>query len=456
MNAVMKNIVNKWAPLLQGLDTDEKVKSTAVMLENQSQFIERQYLGENVYSVSTPNNLGIGGVAGMGSSSVGNAGGTPTGIARYKQIAIPMVRRIFPELLAHKLVGVQPMSGPVGLAYALRFRSATARSGGYGVGTELGYNNIDSEFSGSYTTEAGEGLNEPSGTFGSNGSTSRQVGMTIEQKEIVARTRKLKAIWSIEVEQDLSAMHSLDFEEEMMDLMAYEIAQEIDRELVGRIINAAKAGGEFTWSYGSVGQPTSGAALGAADGRWQQEKFRTLYTTILNAAEEIGRSTRMGPGNWCIVSPRVAVALQSLPDFQFSPVKGQVNSLKFGVAEVGSFASGIKVYRDTFAYGSGNGSTGSDFVVVGYKGSRESETGIIYCPYIPVMFQKAIGQDSFSPRAGVMTRYGILDQLFGSQLFYRYINVDLGQGVDGSTTSKVVPTTGNYAYDSGLNSVIGS
>jgi len=445
MNKVMKSIVEKWAPLLEGLETDEKVKSTAVMLENQSQFIDKQYLGESgIYSASNPVNLGIGGQGGS-TSEVGASTGTPSGIARYKQIAIPMVRRIFPELLAHKLVGVQPMAGPVGLAYALRFRASNS-VGGYTAGQELGYNNISSSYSGAYDTDAGEQLNEASGNLGSNGTTvTREVGLTIEQKEIVARTRKLKARWSIEAEQDLASMHNLDFEQEMMDFMAYEIAQEIDRELVGRIINAAKAGGEISWNYGAVGIPQSGS--GASDGRWQQEKFRTLYTTILTAAEEIARSTRMGPGNYVIVTPRVAVALQSLPDFQFAPVKGSVDPLKFGVAEVGTLGNGMKVYRDTFHTGS------NDFAVVGYKGARESETGLVYCPYIPVMFQKAIGQESFSPRAGIMTRYGIVDQLFGSQLFYRYINVDLGNGIDASTSSVVIPTTGNFAYDSGLDDV---
>jgi hypothetical protein len=124
--------------------------------------------------------------------------------------------------------------------------------------------------------------------------------------------------------------------------------------------------------------------------------------------------------------------------------------LQFGVAEVGTLGNGIKVYRDTFAYSAGpaNGlQPNGDYAVVGYKGGKESETGIIYCPYIPVMFQKAIGQESFSPRAGVMTRYGILDQLFGSQLFYRYIDIKGLSGL-GSTTSVTVPTTGNYAFDS--------
>jgi hypothetical protein len=460
MHYKMKQIVEKWAPMLEGLGTDEMVKSTAQMLENQSRFIDKQILGEaGLYSGSTPTNASTDADPNAAFSSVGDVTdptAAPTGIARYKQIAIPMVRRIFPELLAHKLVGVQPMAGPVGLAYAVRFRASTA-FGNYDQGTELGYNNIDETYTsattagGGYSTEEGEQLNEflPNPTAGGGESvgnfgasapyqSTREVGMTIEQKEIVARTRKLKARWTIEVEQDLSAMHNLDFEEEIMDLMAYEIAQEIDRELVARIKTAAKAGGQFTWNYGTIGVPSSGAPFETADGRWQQEKFRTLYTTILTAAEEIGRATRQGPGNYIIVSPKVAVALQSLPDFAFAPVSGNVDTLKFGVSEVGTLGNGIKVYRDTFAYGNLNG--GSDFIVVGFKGGKESETGLIYCPYIPVMFQKAIGQESFSPRAGVMTRYGIVDHLYGSHNYYRYIAVDFGEGITSTSTGDYTGT----------------
>jgi hypothetical protein len=459
MNAKMKQIVEKWAPMLDGLATDELVKSTATMLENQSRYIDREFLGENgVYSLSSPTNLAVDGVG--NTNATGANSGVPSGIARYKQIAIPMVRRIFPELLAHKLVGVQPMNGPVGLAYAVRFRATGngINGNGYSAGQELGYNFADSTYTSATTggrgvsTLQGERMNELDGTFGLNSQLgddgynfdSPEVGLTIERKEIVARTRKLKARWSIEAEQDLSAMHNMDFEEEMMDLMAYEIAQEIDRELVARIKVAAQRGGTLTWNYGQVGT----AQTGNADGRWEQEKFRTLYTQILNAAEEIARATRMGPGNYCIVSPKVAVALQALPDFQFAPVKGTVDSLKFGVAEVGTLGNGIKVYRDTFAYGAANG--GTDFVVVGYKGSKESETGIVYCPYIPVMFQKAIGQESFSPRAGAMTRYGIVDHLYGSHNYYRYIAVSFGEAAVGASTT-TAPTSGTPYFDSGLN-----
>jgi hypothetical protein len=223
-------------------------------------------------------------------------------------------------------------------------------------------------------------------------------------------------------------MHNIDLEEEMMDLMAYEIAAEIDRELVARIVSAAKAGGTLTWDYGNaLGSPGGGTA----DGRWEQEKFRTLFTVILTAAEEIARATRRGAGNFVIVSPRVAVALQTLPEFDTAPVKADINSLAVGISTIGTL-NGMKVYRDTHSW--------VDYAVVGYKGQKENDSGIVYCPYIPVMFAKATGEESFSPRAGVMTRYGICDHLFGAQNYYRYIDVQ------GLSNSSVQTSTGTATF----------
>lgn len=410
----MERMVRKWSRLLDGLTTDEQVKSMAQLLENQDQYFNRtvygaNYLAEGVHTSSSPVNLGIGGNT-AGTSEIGANTGTSSGIARYKKMTIPLVRRIFPELLANQLVGVQPMTGPVGIAYAMRYRDES--------NNELGYNYIDETYSGrptgageGFTTAEGEQLNEKIGNFGATAENySKEVGLTVEQKEIVARTRKLKARWSVEAQQDLATMHNIDLEEEMMDMMAYEIAAEIDRELVKRIINAAKAGGTQVWNPGDT------------DARWEQEKFRTLYTAILNAAEEIMRATRVNAGNWVIVSPKVAVALKSLSDFERSPVSSTVDPLRKGVSFLGTLG-GMKVYRDTHSY---MGGTTEEFAVVGYKGATEKDTGVVYCPYIPIQFAKTVGEEAFSPRAGVMTRYGVCDHLFGSQNYYRYIDCTTG------------------------------
>ena len=405
-----ERLVRKWAKLLEGLDTDSQVKNMAQLLESEEKYFNG-LLGESgTGSVPTGANSSDGNVQdGTGSHSAFS------GIARYKKIAMPLVRRVFPELLANQLVGVQPMSGPVSLAYALRFKDS--------AGNELGYNVPNASYTGSYATSAGEILNEPAtkiypGNPGTEEMT--EAGLTVEQKEIKARTRKMKARWSIEAQQDLAAMQDVDLEEEMMDLLAYEIQAEIDRELVGRIHNASNFGGRLTWTYGTSAAWAGGTATGSADGRWELEKFKTLWTTIVHAAEDIARATRMGSGNYVICSPRVVTALSQIPGFtQYSGLTGSVNTLTSGVSSVGEL-NGIKIYRDTFAY---SANPGDDFAIVGYKGARENDTGIIYCPYIPLMFSKASGEESFSPRAGVMTRYGVVDNLFGSHNYYRKIDV---------------------------------
>lgn len=413
-NKTMEGLVRKWAPLLEGLTTDSQVKNMAQLLESEDQYFN-QLLGESGTS-SVPTGAGAAGDGNV-QSGTGSASGF-NGIARYKKIAMPLVRRVFPELLANQLVGVQPMTGPVSIAYALRFKDES--------GNELGYSVPNASYTGSHSTSAGEALNEPNGKLGSDGSTvSKEAGLTVEQKEIKARTRKMKARWSVEAQQDLAAMQNVDLEEEMTDLLAYEVQAEIDRELVGRIHNAANYGGQLTWTYG-----TSGNVNGTADGRWELEKFKTLWTTIVHAAEDIGRATRMGSGNYVICSPRVVTALSQIVGFsQYSGVSGSVNPLSTGISKVGSL-NGITIYRDTFAYDGAS----SDFAVVGYKGSRENDTGIIYCPYVPLMFARATGEESFSPRAGVMTRYGICDHLFGSHNYYRKINV-VGLSATGSLGS---------------------
>jgi hypothetical protein len=437
---IVERLVQKWAPMLEDLETDSQIKNMATLLENEDRYFNGQntlFEDNNIHTLSSPNGVGTQNQDGTGGSI---DQGNMSGLARYKRIAIPLVRRVFPELLANQLVGVQPMTGPVGLAYALRFRSNT-NGMGYGANAELGYNSLTPTFTAATSADVqgtgllhGEKQNERDGHFGAGTinsfepeSRSSEVGLTVENKEIKARTRKLKARWTVEAQQDLAAMHNIDLEEEMMDLMAYEIAAEIDREIVARIVSAAKAGGTLTWDYGVTGSNTGATA----DGRWEQEKFRTLFTVILTAAEEIARATRRGAGNFVIVSPRVAVALQSLPEFDTSPVKADINSLAVGISTIGTL-NGMKVYRDTHSW--------VDYAVVGYKGQKENDSGIVYCPYIPVMFAKATGEESFSPRAGVMTRYGICDHLFGAQNYYRYISVE---GLDNSS---VTASTGTATF----------
>ncbi len=397
----IKSLVKDWGAILnegKKIKSQKIVKATALMLEN-----EKKYLTE----------------AGNWSEVGRNTPYATNG--DFHKIAIPMVRRTFPELLAHDLVGVQPMTGPVGLAFALRFRAsgnydygtdATANFGtsssGVGTDTELGYNNIDTAYTGSMTTSAGEGLGSYNSTpeqglgIASTG-TIKEVNMTVEKAQVEAKTRKLRSRWSLEVAQDLKAMHGLDLEEEMLDILAYEITAEIDRELVNKINTVAVSS---SWDYDSPSD---------ADGRWQSEKYRTLYNMIIRKANKIAVMTRRGAGNFVICSPYVCAALESLSSFVVHPAENDLNTMVAGVAKMGSLDGRITVYRDTFAT--------TDYCTVGYKGPSEYDAGIIYLPYVQLMVSKTVFEQSFHPTVGLMSRYAIHEHIFGSNLYYQKIGV---------------------------------
>ncbi len=407
----LNSMVTKWKDIL---DEGKKIRSTkiaratAVMLENESKYL-----------METGNYSEIG---------RGNAGYATN--ADFHQIAVPMVRRTFPELIAHDIVGVQPMTGPVGLAFALRFRAGqtytrgtTDDFGGQNTYTdELGYNNLDNGYSGTGSGFTGTGLVTSAGEIlGSGGTVTdqglgvgsgtaiKEVNMTVEKAQVEAKTRKLRSRWSLEVAQDLKAMHGLDLEEEMMDILAYEITAEIDREIVYNINNVAVSA---SWDYSS---------LTDADGRWQAEKYRTLYSMIVRKANAIAINTRRGAGNFVIASPMTCAALEGLSSFVLWPTDGDMNTLVSGVAKLGSLDGRIAVYRDTFA--GGTAGTGMDYCTIGYKGPSEYDAGIIYLPYVQLMVSKTVFEQSFHPTVGLMSRYAIHQHIFGSKNYYQKIGI---------------------------------
>lgn len=404
MELDIKQLVAKWDEVLnEGKEiTRPKVKAaTALMLENEHQYV-----------MSESNNI-----EGTFNRSAGYATS-----GDFYNIAVPMVRRTFPELVAHDLVGVQPLSGPVGLAFALRFRAGQSYSGiGAGTlgefpdtGNELGYNKIDANYSLTEPVSAAEALGSKAGSGVGNdigigvgaGTHISEVNMTIEKAQVEAKTRKLRSRWSLEVAQDLKAMHGMDLESEMMDILSYEITAEIDRELIGTIRTAAmySAATSANWSYNS------------ADGRWEAEKYRNLYNLVIRKANDIAITTRRGAGNWVVCHPSVCAALESTASFTISPVANDINTALVGIAKLGTLDGRLTVYRDTF-------DTVQD-MVIGFKGSSEYDTGIIYLPYIALLANKAIFQDSFNPTIGLMSRYAIHSNIFGSYLYYRYIRTD--------------------------------
>jgi hypothetical protein len=234
-------------------------------------------------------------------------------------------------------------------------------------------------------------------------------------------------------------MNGIDIDAEITNAMAYEIQAEIDREMIVRMIQAAlNAGpnaGYSTWSPAS------------ADGRWMVERNRDFYQKLIIEANRIAVRNRRGAANFIVATPRVCAILEMLPEFQWVPVQGNVNTQPTGVAKVGSLGGRFNVYRDTRTevqnssiYGN-NGYTsqtsGVEYALLGYKGSEFYDTGIIYCPYIPVMVQRTIGPNDFAPRVGLLTRYGVVDNIFGANLYYHVVIVQ-GLGVAFTPASKSV------------------
>jgi Major capsid protein Gp23 len=440
-----RQLVEKWSKFLDRGVNPVKGKS---LRENTAMLMESQYK----YFTETTSSNG-------------------PGMASYLKVTIPMIRRVFPELIANEICGVQPMSGPTGLAFAMRYRFADA-IGSIAAGDEAGYNSVDPRYTGAGTNiygssaaaasangsfdatggdvySGGKAMSTSAGEFVGSGwshysgarnfpSTSYKIPemeISIESETIRAGTRKLKATWTLEMQQDLANVHNLDIDNEMTGMMSYQIQAEIDREIIGRMIATALAAGNVSnW-----------APITAA-GRWMAEVYVTLYYQILVEANAIAITTRRNSGNFIICSPTVVAALQTLEQFQYFPVKNTINSAETGLSKVGVLDGRLTVYRDTFAT--------SDYVLVGYKGNEEWDSGIIYCPYIPLLISRTQGEDDFMPRIGVLTRYGVTQNLFGADLYYRLIKVDFSNsgslvfptvkapfGIDANNAKKTLTST---------------
>jgi hypothetical protein len=262
-----------------------------------------------------------------------------------------------------------------------------------------------------------------------------QIVVSFEKTAVEAGTRRLAARWSVELEQDLKNMNGIDIDTELTNAMSYELQAEIDREMIIRMIQTALNAGYGTGF--SVWSPAS------ADGRWLVERNRDFYQRLIVEANRIAVRNRRGSANFIVATPRVCAILEMLPEFQWVPVQGNVNTQPVGVAKVGTLAGRFNVYRDTRTeaqfeanaggnfggnagfpgphYGPTTRTTRLEYALLGYKGPEFYDTGIIYCPYIPVMVQRTIGPNDFSPRVGLLTRYGVVDNIFGANLYYHVI-----------------------------------
>ena len=427
----------KWAPVLdyQGLDeiSDSHRRSvTATLLENQ----ERELREQNEFLYEAPTN-GIAQGAGFGSSS---DNGTPT--AGFDPVLISLIRRSMPNLIAYDICGVQPMSGPTGLIFAMRARRDSQ------TGTETFYDEVDSAFSGQSAnlnntdgfTAGGVGLgttaqsgSNPSILNGSpnyevqsdtnnynvgQGLTTanaealgdgtegafNQMAFSIEKVTVTAKSRALKAEYSLELAQDLRAIHGLNAEAELANILSTEILAEINREVIRTIYKTAEQGAvNNTATAGQFDLDVD------SNGRWSVEKFKGLLFQIERDANAIAQRTRRGKGNIIMCSADVASALTMAGVLDYTPaLNANLNVDDTGNTFAGVLAGKYRVYIDPYAANVAS----NQYYTVGYKGSSPYDAGLFYCPYVPLQMVRAVGQDTFQPKIGFKTRYGIVANPF--------------------------------------------
>ena len=427
-------LTEKWAPVLghEGTSaiTDNYRKSvTAVLLENQERFMreERGMLAEA--GGAAGNSAGaIGGNALSGSGLTTQTGG----LAGFDPVMISLIRRAMPNLVAYDICGVQPMSGPTGLIFAMK-----SHYEGRG-GAEALYNEPDSDFSAGFDATANAydtanpvagsdpGLlnDSPAGTYergatpmaredaealGESGKLFREMSFSIEKTAVTAKSRALKAEYTLELAQDLKAIHGLDAEQELANILSSEILAEINREVVRTVYTIAKPGAQN--NVANAGRFDLDVD---SNGRWSVEKFKGLMFQIERDANAIAQETRRGKGNFIITSADVASALAMSGTLDYSsgltgaggPSIGEVDDT--GNLLVGTMNGRIKVYVDPY---SANVSS-SHYYVVGYKGSSPYDAGLFYCPYVPLQMVRSIGPDTFQPKIGFKTRYGMVANPF--------------------------------------------
>ena len=441
-----EHLQEKWAPLLdyQGLDSikdSHRRAVTAVLLENQERFLREQSAFDNgsmnMLMESPTNSAGTGGFTG------GATAGGPT--AGFDPVLISLIRRSMPNLIAYDVAGVQPMSGPTGLIFAMRSRYTGQN------GTETFYNEVDSAFSGQDSgfnvtagfgsTTAGIGTttqrgNNPSLLNASSvaaqdynvgggmptgdsenlgagtGDEFNQMAFSIEKVTVTAKSRALKAEYSLELAQDLKAIHGLNAEAELANILSTEILAEINREVIRTIYMTAEKGA-------SQNVATAGVFDLDVDsnGRWSVEKFKGLLFQIERDANAIAQRTRRGKGNIILCSADVASALTMAGVLDYTPaLNANLNVDDTGNTFAGTLMGKFRVYIDPYAANltSGNAAPtgGNQYYVVGYKGSSPYDAGLFYCPYVPLQMVRAVGENSFQPKIGFKTRYGLVANPF--------------------------------------------
>ena len=420
-------LVEKWSPVLNeesaGVIADKHRKAvTAAVLENQEKsLIEQGMMNEVAANAAVDGTRANGGAA-----------------DNWNPVLIALVRRAMPNLMAYDVCGVQPMTGPTGLIFAMRSVYKTGNAGAGDAGTEALFDEAQTAYSGDSATDAvgqhssrgpsglvgatdtsspGDGgdssIVDSGATYvpsvgvamstteaeklGNTGKSFHEMGFTIDKTSVVAKTRALKAEYTLELAQDLKAIHGLDAETELANILSTEILAEINREVIRTINSQAKIGSR------QAGIQTAGIFDLAtdADGRWSVEKFKGLLVQLERECNVIAKETRRGKGNFIICSSDVATALTAAGMLDYAPAL----STSLNVDDTGNTFAGVlngrtKVYIDPYAV--------ADYVTVGYKGTNPYDAGVFYCPYVPLQMVRAVGEDDFQPRIGFKTRYGMV------------------------------------------------
>jgi hypothetical protein len=429
-----EQIRQKWAPVISHPDLPEITDShkkmvTAMVLENTERALREaaaQGASQQLLSEAPSNTIGD------------NFGGE---FAGFDPILISLVRRTLPNLMAYDVCGVQPMSGPTGLIFAL---SAQYAPDGANTAprTEAMYDEADTDFSGTgshtgnsqtggkgtgMTTSAAEALGDGSGAdFG-------EMAMKIDKVTVTAKSRALKADYSLELAQDLKAVHGLDAEAELSNILAAEILAEINREVI-RTINTAAV-------QGSVGTTTANGVFDLdvdASGRWSVEKFKGLMFHIEREANKVAKDTRRGKANLIICSSDVASALQMAGVLDYTPA---LNSNNLAIDDTGNTFAGVlngryRVYIDPYAT--------TNYMNIGYKGAGAFDAGLFYCPYVPLQMVRAVDQNTFQPKIGFKTRYGLVENPFAHSV----------QGTPAVSDGAITNGTNAYYRMSSVNNLL--
>jgi len=429
-----KALTEKWSPVLSHegsapIKDNYRKAVTAVLLENQEKFIREERGMLNEVAVNSAGAIGTNALSGSGLST------QTGGLAGFDPVLISLIRRAMPNLVAYDICGVQPMSGPTGLIFAMKAHYETK------AGPEALFNEPDSNFSAG--SDASKGAYNPANdaTDGSNpallndaspgtyergvkpmarnvaeelGETTqfREMAFSIEKTAVTAQSRALKAEYTLELAQDLKAIHGLDAEQELANILSSEILAEINREVVRTVYTIAKPG-----AANNVANAGRFDLDVDSNGRWSVEKFKGLMFQVERDANAIAQETRRGKGNFIVTSADVASALAMSGTLDYSsgltgaggPSIGEVDDT--GNLLVGTMNGRIKVYVDPYSANIAD----KHYYVVGYKGTSPYDAGLFYCPYVPLQMVRSIGPDTFQPKIGFKTRYGMVANPFVTQ-----------------------------------------